>query len=275
MNKDQNEWNQIPEWMIEKENYIPETDKDTFVNKSILSLLRVIARIRIQNASNPKYQVNITLQLAATFLLLVLLSLSRSFPFVLIVIVYLLVVLSVMQADAIIRILKVSVSMTLLTFFIMLPALFLGNPYSAIMMTAKSFATLTAIGIFTHSASLGEITSAMKRFFIPDIFIMVLDITIKYVVLLGNFMLHMLYALKVRSVGKNKSKYMSMAGIAGTSFLKSKEMAEDMHHAMICRGFTGEYRVHYKSKLRFLDVIYIMLHLGIIFIFLYLGRNLP
>ena len=33
-----------------------------------------------------------------------------------------------------------------------------------------------------------------------------------------------------------------LTGIAGTLFLKSKEMAEEMYAAMECRGFTGEYR---------------------------------
>ena len=52
----------------------------------------------------------------------------------------------------------------------------------------------------------------------------------------------MLYALKLRSVGRNDGKTASLAAVAGTMFLKSKEMAEEMYSAMECRGFTGTYR---------------------------------
>jgi len=74
-------------------------------------------------------------------------------------------------------------------------------------------------------------------------FILVLDITLKYITLLGDFALSMLYALRLRSVGKNDGKTASLSAVAGTMFLKSKEMAEEMYAAMECRGFTGTYRV--------------------------------
>ena len=39
----------MPEWLLKEENYMPLKDKDTFINKSILSLLNVISRIRAQS----------------------------------------------------------------------------------------------------------------------------------------------------------------------------------------------------------------------------------
>ena len=84
----------------------------------------------------------------------------------------------------------------------------------------------------------------------------------------------MLYSLKLRSVGRNKSKYTSLSGIAGTMFIKSKEMAEDMYAAMECRGFTGEYRIYNKFKFTFSDFIYIIINAAIIFTFVYLERYL-
>jgi cobalt/nickel transport system permease protein len=90
--------------------------------------------------------------------------------------------------------------------------------------------------------------------------------------MLGEFTLNMMYALKLRSVGKNKNKYTSLSGIAGSMFIKSKEMAEDMYAAMECRGFTGEYQVYNKFKFTLADFAYIMLNAGIILTFLYFGR---
>lgn len=265
-------WFDMPKWLLENENYIPQADKDTFVNKSILSLFKVISMIKMQdNGKAPKYQLNVPLKVAGTFLLLVLLSISRSFLFVVTVNVYLLVILSLMDADKIVKILRLSFVSALFTFIIMLPAVYWGNSFSCIMITSKVFATITAVGTLSHTTRWREITSALKSFFIPDMFILVLDITMKYIVMLGDFALNMLYSLKLRSVGKNKSKYTALSGIAGTMFIKSKEMAEDMYYAMECRGFTGEYHVYNKSKLTLADLGYLIINAGIIFIFWYFG----
>ena len=53
-------------------------------------------------------------------------------------------------------------------------------------------------------------------------FIFVFDITIKYIVIFGEFSLNMLYALKLRSVGKSKNKSTSLSGIIGTTVYKIK-----------------------------------------------------
>jgi len=263
----------MPEWLVEDEDYIPQSDKDTFINKSILSLLSILSRIKTQDSGKPaKYNVNATFKVAFTFLLIALLSISKSFSFVMVINVYLLVILSTMEAQNIMKILRVSFVMAFFTFIVLLPAAFGGNSFSIVMITSKVFATITAVNILSRSIRWSSITSAFKRFFIPDIFIFVFDITIKYIVMLGDFTLNMLYALKLRSVGKNKGKYSSLSGIGGSMFIKSKEMADEMYIAMECRGFTGEYHVYSNFKFTIADFIYIMINVGIILVFLYFGK---
>jgi cobalt/nickel transport system permease protein len=261
------------EWLLKDENYIPQGDKDTFINKSILALLGVLARIRRQSGCKADiFNVNSAFKVAFTLLLIILLSVSKNLAFVVIANVYLLIILSFLKAEDIINILKASITVAVFTFVILIPSVFWGNYYSIMMITPKVFATVTAVNILSRSTKWNSITSALKAFFIPDIFILVLDITIKYIVMLGEFSLNMPYSLKLRSVGKNKSKHTSLSGIAGTMFLESKEMAEDMYAAMECRGFTGEYHAPKKFTFTFLDFIYIMINAAIIFIFLYFER---
>ena len=274
MDKRSAEMQNMPQWLLKEEDYFPQSDRDTFINKSILSLLSILSRIKTQGAGAAgKYSVNAAFKVAFTFLLLIMISVSQSTSFVIVVIVYLLAVLCLMEAKTIVKILKVSLVMTLFTFVILLPAAIGGNTYSGIMISSKVFATITAVNILSHSTRWSSITSALKRFFVPDIFILVLDITIKYIVMLGDFVLNMLYALKLRSVGRNKSKYTSLSGIAGTMFIESKEMAEDMYNAMACRGFTGEYQVNSHFKFAVIDLAYIMMNIAIILIFLYFERT--
>ena len=265
----------MPEWLMSQENYNSKQDKDTFVNKSILSLLTLLSKIKAQSGhKEDMFKINATFKVAFTLLTVLLVALTRSFTFVLIINVYLLVVLSSMRAIDIIKIIRISFLMTLFTFIMLIPALIWGNYYSALMITFKVFATVTAINILSGSTKWNSITSALKRFFIPDIFILVFDITIKYIYILGEFALNMLYALKLRSVGVNKSKYTSLSGIAGTMFLKSEEMAEDMYSAMQCRGFTGEYKAEKRFKVVYADFIYLIIVICIILLYFYLAGDI-
>ncbi|MCI1931395.1 MAG: energy-coupling factor transporter transmembrane protein EcfT [Clostridia bacterium] len=264
----------MPEWLLKDENYIPQSDKDAFITKSIMTLLGVLSRIRAQSVyKEKKFKVSAALKVAFTFVLILLISISKSIAFTIIINVYLLAVLSMMNGEEIIKILKVSIVTSAFTFVILLPAAFWGNLFSSIFITSKVFATVTAVNMLSHSTRWNSITSALKRFYVPDIFILVMDITIKYIFMLGEFSLNMFYALKLRSVGKNKSKYTSLSGIAGTMFIKSNEMAEDMYSAMECRGFTGEYQViNKKYKMTFPDFVYIIMNIALILIFIYMER---
>jgi len=147
---------------------------------------------------------------------IVLLSVSRSLGFIIAANIYLLLVLCLLKAEDVISILKIGFAVAVFTFIILLPTTLYGNFYSIIMITPKVFAAVTAVNILSRSARWNSITGALKTFFIPDIFILVLDITIMYIMMLGEFSLNMLYALKLRSVGRNKSKHTSLSGIGGT-----------------------------------------------------------
>ncbi|WP_201777266.1 energy-coupling factor transporter transmembrane component T [Flexilinea flocculi] len=263
-----NSLSNFPEWLSTTENYSPQKDSDTFINKSILSLLHILSKIKRQDSScDQKYQIQPVLKVICTFLMVVLLSFSQNFVFVMIVSVYSLCLLSLMEANRILSILKISFWVSLFTFIILLPA----NRYSVMMITMKVFATVTMINILSHSTKWSAITGSFKFFHVPDLFILVLDITIKYIMMLGNYALQLIYALKLRSVGKNRNKYQSLSGVAGNLFIKSVEMSKEMYDAMECRGFNGKYRTVEKRSLLFIDYFYITIHIGILILFHYFG----
>jgi len=264
----------IPEWIKKEENQVHEMGRDAFINKSILSLLSVISKIKAQDTrKQSKYEANVGVKVLFTFGLVIMISVSRSPLFIAAILVYLLLKLSFMEAKQIIRILKISLIMTVFTFIVLLPAAIWGNSYSLVMLPAKVFATITAVNILSKTSNWSNITKALKSVFMPDIFILVLDITIKYILLLGELALQLLYALKLRSVGVNRSKQTSLAGISGTVFMRSEEMAEEMYDAMKCRGFTGEYAAIERSRWTAADALYTIVNCSIIALFIYTAFN--
>lgn len=261
----------LPEWLTRAENYKPSSDKDAFIDKSILSVLSVLSRIRSQGARgrNPM-QAGAAVKLPAVLLTIVLLSLSRSMAFVLAVNVGLLCLLSALRARDIAAVLRSSLAACAFTVLILMPAALLGNWYSLEMITPKVFASVTAVAILSRTTRWDGLTAALKVFFLPDLFIFVLDIAVKYILLLGELALNMLWALRLRSVGRNSGKRTSLSGIAGTMFLKSGEMAAELHSAMECRGFTGEYRRPRKLRFNALDAAALAAAAAAVLLFFYL-----
>lgn len=260
----------MPEWLQKAENYTPLTDKDTFVNKSILSFIGLLSRIRAQDKLEDRFGVNAFFRVLFTLMLIVFVSLSRTFGFIYLVVAYELILLCFIPGKDIIKILRGALIAALFTAIILIPTVFSGNTYSILVIPIKVFVSLVAVNILSNATRWDQIILALKRFHLPDLFIFVLDITLKYIVMLGEFTVEMLYALKLRSVGKNSGKYGALSGIAGTMFLKSREMASDMYTAMECRGFTGEYRIYQKFTFRLQDAVYLLINALIVYSFILL-----
>jgi cobalt/nickel transport system permease protein len=71
-------------------------------------------------------------------------------------------------------------------------------------------------------------------------------------------------------VGKNRRKEKSASGVLGVTFLKSRQMADDMHQAMVCRGFDGTYHRPYGIHFRPKDYLLLGYLAGITILFAYL-----
>ena len=225
----------MPEWLLKKDNYIPLKDKNAFINKSILSIFNVLTRFRQQTKHRTnKLEINALIKFISTLILIIFVSLTKSFTFVLIANVFMLVLINFFSINEIKYVLKVSLVVAIFTFIIFLPAIFLGYGNNTLMITLKVLVSVASVNILACTTEWNDLIISLKVFRVPDMFIFVLDITIKYIIILGEFSLNMVYALKLRSVGKNNNKSTALSGIVGTMFIKSKEMSEEMYGAMEC-----------------------------------------
>jgi Cobalt transport protein. len=260
----------MPEWLMKEDEYVPQSGGDTFINKSIFAVLGVISRVRKQSMiEGSAYSAGAPVKLLGTMLIVLYIAVTNQPSFLKFIFVYELIVLCIMRPEVIKRILQVSTAAAALTFIVMLPALLWGNTYSCIMITSKVFLTISAVNMMSFTTRWNGITGALKKVHFPDMFIFVLDITIKYIVMLGDLVLNMLYALKLRSVGKNRGKYGSLAGVAGTAYIKSQEMAVEMYHAMECRGFDGEYKAAAGNRFTKADAFSLLIYAGITALFVF------
>lgn len=252
----------VPEWLSAKDNYIPKEEKNLYIEKSIFSLIKIISIIR-QNKKQDKlvYSINPTLKVVSIIAIILCISISRSFPYLLIIDIYVLINLFFMEKKSRKRILFKSFIFPLVTLIGLMPSMFYGNMYNSLLIFQKLIITILLMNLLSHNTKWSEISKSLKVLFIPDIFIWIMDITIKYIVLLGEHSINLLFALKLRSIGITSNKYKSITGIMGNLFIKSYKMSEEMFHAMECRGFVGEYTTKVNLRLKKVDNVYLAINI--------------
>lgn len=265
---------EIKDWLLNKDDYTPPKDKDGFINKTILAIIKILSRIKRDKIypNGVLYKINPLIKLIFTLLFIIFLSMSKNLFYLYTIGTYFLLCLSTLDGNALKKILGVSCIVPIFTLIILIPSIIMGNLHNSLILILKVLITVIVVNLLSYTTKWHHITKALKMLFIPDIFILVFDITIKYIYILGEFSLEMLYALKLKSVGKNNKKYTSVSRIMGNLFLKSKTMGEEMYSAMECRGFTGEYVSYSKFKFTLLDLGYTVLNIFIIVLYFVLSK---
>lgn len=258
----------VPDWMTVPEAYTPEKDSDGFLTKSSLSVLSVLSKIRETSNKGLRW-ASPGVMLLTVFLLIVLMAISKNMIFSYVVLAEALIVSLFLEGKSLARSMKTGFSAMLFSILILLPAALTGAPRTMLTVSIKVFVSVVLLNLVSQTLPFNKITESFKAFRVPDLFIFTLDITLKYIVLLGDVCLNMLTALRLRSVGKNKTKGKALSGVLGVTFLKSREMADDMYDAMACRGFEGEYVKTKTKTLSWKDAVTVLFLVGMVLFFVY------
>ena len=260
----------IPSWLAEPADYEPPKDRDIFIAQSILSVTSVLSHFRLDDGVSAKFSASAPMKLVLGLVCILLTSLSTNFFFTLIMLACVLVRMCLLPAKKLKRAVGIAVGALLLSFFIMLPAILLGQNHSAVLISTKVFVSVGIAMCVVLSTPFNQLTSALRVFHVPNMFIMTMDLALKNIVSLGEVALEVLTSLKLRSVGRNKDKGTSLGGVAGVVFLKSNDAAKDTFDAMTCRGFEGEYQVPNSRQWKALDLAWAAFLAVIIAAFVYL-----
>ena len=267
-----NKEGKLPDWMYSQEAYAPSRDKDAFITKSTKSFLTILGRLHFTEGKDGRFSANSSLKLFYTLIYIIVTASSRNALFVFIMCAAVTLRLAFFAAASIRQILSGTISAVLLSTFILLPSVFMGNPQTLVNITCRVYVSVTLIGILSAGTSWNKLTRSLRSFHVPSLFIFTLDITLKYISVLGEVCTDILTSVRLRSVGKNPQKADALSGILGITFLKSEEMADEMHQAMYCRGFTGDYPMSPKESLHIADLFHIVILLGCIGLFFYLNK---
>lgn len=259
----------IPAWLLSTDDYSPSADKEAFLQRTLFAILAKLSFLRQKPIANTAKFFSAPAKLCLILLTIILVVASQKIMFPLIVLAGNIILLAFLDGRKIIEILKSAIVATFFAVIIVLPSIFLGNN-RILFLPCKIFITVMMLSYLSQTMPFYQLSYALRFFHVPNLFILVLDMTLRYIVLLGDTTISLLTSLKLRSVGKNKTKYENMAAILGTTFLKSQAYAKSTYDAMLCRGFTGDYAVKINHKFNYKQIIYLLLGLSIICLYLYL-----
>jgi len=267
MQKDTNV--QLPEWMKQQNDYSPKSDRDGFMTKTMLSFFKLFRHFHMEK--NEK--LSVTRAGCRTVLVLgiiILTALSHNVFFCGSVAAGFLVLLSFIKIEKLKRVLSTALTASLFTALIMLPSFFIYKSNAFITITIKVFLSTGMLSLYSQATPWNKITAALRFVKIPDFLIFILDLTIHYILILGNAAYDMLFALKLRSVGRNQNKQKSFSGVLGTVFLKSIAITQETQQAMECRLFDGVYG-YSKTKTGIKDFLPIFVLILYIALFIYIS----
>ena len=234
----------LPEWMKKTEEYAPPRDGGAFYYKTLRSLGRVMSRLKAGGGKDGRYSLPAWLKLLIMLALIILVSATRNSTVIMAAGALVLMRLALLPAQDIGGIVKTALFAGALGAVLYAPAVIM-NPAAlgnGIRLVLKIMICVTAVGEFNRTTQWNHVTGALRKFRVPGVVIFIIDVTFRYIVLLGRLMEELLTAVSLRSVGKNNKKYSSVGGVMGVTFLRGTEMNREMYEAMQCRGFTDDYK---------------------------------
>ena len=207
----------LPEWACKEENYKASKDNDYFITKSLLGIIRILRQLKFQSKAKIPLFSSVGPAIL-TSIIIILCACSHKSAYLLCISALLLIILSFLDGKSIYRLLKHTVTVTFLSSLLLLPAIYFYQNSFIILIPVKTFLIILSISLLTTYCNWHSILGVMNKFHVPSIIVFIFDTTLRYIVLLGETAQQILYALKIRSIGKNNNKSKAFGGVMGVVF---------------------------------------------------------
>ncbi|AVK64137.1 cobalt ABC transporter permease [Lactobacillus sp. CBA3606] len=129
----------------------------------------------------------------------------------------------------------------LIALLVVLPSYWLTGPTTVLFFGIKTALLLANAHYYRLTTPFQDLLTGLKSLHCPDVLIMTLAIAITYLRMLGNYLLHTMEALDLRTVAPTKHPYHLIGALFGNLYLKSYAYALELYAAMEARGFNGHY----------------------------------
>jgi cobalt ECF transporter T component CbiQ len=115
------------------------------------------------------------------------------------------------------------------------------------MIVIRVAVSISLVVLLTLTTPWAKLLAALRSLHIPKVFVLIIGMTYRYIFLLLNSVTDMYTSRKSRSAGNAmkdvKEGQRFVSATAGALFGKAHALSEEVHMAMVSRGFTGDAKV--------------------------------
>ncbi|MCR5793673.1 MAG: hypothetical protein K6G65_10935, partial [Lachnospiraceae bacterium] len=148
----------LPQWMQQEEIYDPPKDRELYISRSILSLLRVLLGIKLERGRTSRFTAKSSLSLFITVLFVLLTASSHNMVFIWLMVALVMLRISFLPIEVLKSVLKVVLSAVVFTVLVLLPSALLGATNAFFQITLKMIVSSALIGIFSGTRNWNQIT---------------------------------------------------------------------------------------------------------------------
>jgi cobalt ECF transporter T component CbiQ len=131
---------------------------------------------------------------------------------------------------------------------------------SAGLIVMRVATSVSLVVLMTLTTPWTKLLASLRALFVPRIFILIIGMAYRYIFLLLNSVTDMYTARKARSVGNDqgavKAGQRFVAASAGALFGKAHVLSDEVHMAMVSRGYRGDAKTLSRFTVAARDVLF-------------------
>ena len=131
---------------------------------------------------------------------------------------------------------------------------------AAAMIVMRVATSVSLVVLMTLTTPWNRLLAGLRSLYVPRIFILIIGMAYRYIFLLLSSVTDMYAARKARSVGNDQGDYKEgrrfVTATAGALFGKAHALSEEVHMAMVSRGYRGDAKTLSPFRLRMADIIF-------------------
>jgi cobalt/nickel transport system permease protein len=128
------------------------------------------------------------------------------------------------------------------------------------LLVMRVATSVSLIVLLTLTTPWTKLLAALRALYVPRIFILIIGMAYRYIFLLLNSVTDMYTARKARSVGNDQGDYKEgrrfVTATAGAIFGKAHTLSEEVHMAMVSRGYRGDAKTLSGFHVRATDIVF-------------------
>ena len=121
--------------------------------------------------------------------------------------------------------------------------------------------SVSIVVLITLTTTWTKLLAGLRALFVPKIFILIIGMAYRYIFLLLNSVTDMYTARKARAVGNPRGDVKEgrrfVTATAGALFGKAHALSEEVHMAMVSRGYSGDAKTLQPPAIHVADVVFL------------------